>query len=266
MNIAIIGCGAIGTTLVKALCRKNIECKLITLFDINPDKCFKSLETCSNRSDIEICSDIDCVIRSKPEIVVEAASQKAVQQYVPKLLEHGINVVILSVGALFDEKTYKELELIAKKTRSKIYIPSGAIAGLDAIKTLSRIGIDRIVLRTTKSFKSLGVEENSVKQIDKIKLFEGKASEAVKLYPVNINVAATLSLAVGRDIDVEIYGCKNLDVNIHEIIVESNASKIYIRVENKPHPSNPRTSYLAALSIIQLLNQICKNTVISIGT
>jgi len=81
-----------------------------------------------------------------------------------------------------------------------------------------------------------------------------------------VNVVATLALASGRIPWVEFYADPMIDKNVHEIDVESEASKICIRAENTPHPSNPKTSYLAALSVIQLLKQLTEDTSIIIGT
>ena len=98
-----------------------------------------------------------------------------------------------------DNEFRNKVRKTAEEHNAKVYAPSGAIVGLDGIKAASIGKISEASLTTRKAPKSLGreVEEEEV-------LFEGKASEAVEKFPVNINVAASLSIACNMDIDVKI--------------------------------------------------------------
>ena len=96
-------------------------------------------------------------------------------------------------------------------------------------------------------------------------IFEGSAAEAVKAFPANVNVAATLYLAAGgSDVRVAVVADPNIHVNRHEIEVEGDFGRISTRVENVPSPRNPKTSYLAALSAIATLRSIVET--VKIGT
>ena len=115
-----------------------------------------------------------------------------------------------------------------------------------------------ISLVTRKSPKSLG------KSIDSEEvLFEGKASQAVKEFPLNINVAATISLACQRDIDVKIIVDPSVDRNVHEIIAKGDFGEFKTTTMNFPCVSNPKTSMLAALSAIRLLKSF--NETVRVG-
>ncbi len=270
MRMGVIGCGVIGSVIVNAICKGDIRAELVALMDALPEKCEKLLAKCRTRQNIIVCRDLECLLKVKPQLVVEAASQQAVRDYVPKILAEGIDVVVMSVGALLDEELYREIMTINKSSNAKLYIPTGAIAGIDAVKALSSLGIKRVVMKTYKNVKAfdpkilkqLGFEEIR----DRTKIFEGNGAIAVKLFPSNVNTIATLALASGKIPWVEVYADPLLNRNVHEIEVESVASKICIRVENVPHPDNPKTSYLAALSVIQLLKQLSGDTTIVIGT
>lgn len=257
MRVGIVGCGAIGSTIARAIAGGVVKAQLVALLDMYPEKCRDS----ASLTGAMICRDISCLLNTNIELVVEAASQSAVKDIVPELLRRGVNVVLLSVGALLDKETYDKVLSAAKSSGAIVYIPSGAIGGVDAVKALSLSNISKVVLRTSKSYKALGLREE---EGDKL-LFKGPASEAVKKYPANINVAATLTLASGVEAEVEIWAKRELDANIHEIEVLSDASRLYVRVENKPHPHNPKTSYLAVLSAIRLLKQVCEGGIL-IGT
>jgi aspartate dehydrogenase len=169
----------------------------------------------------------------------------------------------MSVGGVVDFS--RRLSALAKKNGVKVYIPSGAIAGIDALKAARHGKIKKVILSTYKnprSFKGVRyVDEKKIK-LDKIKkdtvLFSGSAKEAVKLFPQNINVAAVLSIAgIGRDkTRVRIVASPSITKNIHQIEIESQAGKILTRTENTLHPDNPKTSYLAYLSAVATLKQL----------
>lgn len=97
-------------------------------------------------------------------------------------------------------------------------------------------------------------------------MYEGPAREAVRKFPANVNVAATLSLAgIGLDkTKVKIVADPEVKNNIHEISVQGDFGELKTRVENVPSPQNPKTSYLAALSAIATLKKITDG--VEIGT
>ncbi|HJK07811.1 MAG TPA: DUF108 domain-containing protein, partial [Methanocorpusculum sp.] len=132
-----------------------------------------------------------------------------------------------------------------------IHIPSGAVMGLDNIRIGQISRVDKFVLRTTKNPKSLSREAT-----ERTQLFSGKAHDCVRQYPKNTNVAESLSIACGRDVDVELWMDPEEDRNMHEIFFEGEFGEAYIRIRNLPSPDNPATSYLAALSILTLLKNL----------
>ena len=139
----------------------------------------------------------------------------------------------------------------ARSLKRKIHIPSGAVMGLDNIRIGQISRVDKFVLRTTKNPKSLSREAT-----ERTQLFSGKAHDCVRQYPKNTNVAESLSIACGRDVDVELWMDPEEDRNMHEIFFEGEFGEAYIRIRNLPSPDNPATSYLAALSILTLLKNL----------
>jgi len=160
---------------------------------------------------------------------------------------------------LLDDELRRKLEEVGRRTKHKLLVPSGAIAGIDAIKALREVGIDEIVVTVRKNPKALGVEGPGV-------LFEGSAEEAVKKFPFNVNVVATLKLASGAPVRVKVIADPEAQRNIHQIEVKSNASNLFIKVENVPSPYNPKTSYLAILSVIRTIKEGLNDEIIRIGT
>src|SRR4030095_2665298 len=65
------------------------------------------------------------------EVVVEASTQAHLQEIAPKALGAGRDLIVLSCGALLGRSDWVAL---AEQNGCRILVPSGAIAGLDAVK------------------------------------------------------------------------------------------------------------------------------------
>jgi len=153
----------------------------------------------------------------------------------------------------------------AQTNKCKIYLPSGAIAGVDGVKSASGSRIDEIMLVTRKppaGLKDVKYLKDKGVDVEKIKketvVFEGSAYEAIKYFPKNINVAVCLSVAgIGVDkTKVKLVCDPKIRQNIHKIVVKGGFGEITTETKNFPCPTNPRTSYLAALSAVATQKKI----------
>jgi len=236
-RIGIIGCGAIGNLIAEAVDKDIVKCDGLILYDYNAGKAQKLMEVLTVSA--KVAQSVDEMIRLKPVVVVEAASQQAARDYALKILGAGIELVVMSVGGLLD------LDLGGKS----VQVPSGAIGGLDAIRAAALIGIDEVILTSRKSPPALGKTGNKEQVV-----FDGNAHDAVRLFPREMNVAATLALAVSPDrIKVRVVADPKVTRNVHDLDVKWKHGEMSMRFENDPHPDNPKTSALAAWSAIRLL-------------
>jgi aspartate dehydrogenase len=253
MKVGIIGCGAIANIITTSIVPEENDIEIAYFFD-------KDIERAENIASLaggvavldfeDMLNDVD--------LVLECASPDSVKYFAPIVLERGIDMIVMSIGAFMDRDFYSDVLKIAKENNAKIHLPSGAVVGLDGIKAVARFGLKEVSLVTRKSPKSLG------KDIDTEEvLFEGKASEAVKEFPLNINVAATISMACNTDIDVKIIVDPKVDRNVHEITAKGDFGEFKTITMNYPCAANPKTSMLAALSAIRLLKSF--NETISVG-
>ncbi len=138
---------------------------------------------------------------------------------------------------------------------SKVHVPSGAIGGLDALSSATLAGIDEVTLTSRKNPKALGKDNKEEKVV-----YEGYAEEAVKLFPREMNVAATLALTVKpAKVKVQVISDPSVNRNTHEILVKWRFGEMFLRFANDPHPDNPHTSALAAWSAIKLLQTLLTN-------
>jgi aspartate dehydrogenase len=247
MKLGIIGCGAIGNDVGKAA-DKMEDIEKIYLFDKKEeasDKLCKSLKKAEVKSVKDFLKDVD--------VVFEAASQSAVEEYAEQIIEEGKDLVIMSVGSLLDEKFRKRLEKTAKEKHCRIYLPSGAVCGIDGVLSASIDIIDEVTLVTTKPSESL-----DKKFIKRAVIFKGNAGDAVKKFPMNINVAASLALAgIGFEkTRVEIVADPVATRINHKILAHGKFGRLRAEVENMPNPNNPKSSYMASLSAVATLKKI----------
>jgi len=265
IKIGLIGCGAIGSVIAKAL-EKEKGMELGFVLDLNKSKCEELIGKLKEKP--KIVDSVEEMLEC--DLIVEAASQEAVKEYAERILEE-CNLMIMSVGALKEEGLLKKLREKAESKGKKIYLPSGAIAGLDAVKAAMEAGIEEVMLTSTKSPESLeGAPFFKEKKIDLKEIrkptivFEGNALEAAKFFPKNINVSVALSLAgIGvKNTKVRIVVDPSIKINRHEIKVKGEFGELYTRTENIPFPENPRTSFLAALSAVRTLRNLKESIVI----
>ncbi len=247
MKLGMIGCGAIGSDVAIAA-DKIKEIEKIYLFDKDKRACEKIKEKVKKSEIKHVKEFLDEV-----DVVFEAASQVAVKEYAETILNSGKDVIIMSIGSLFDDDFRLKLEDIAREKKCKIYLPSGAVCGIDGILSASVEKIYEVTLVTTKPPKALGTK-NGKREV----VFNGSARDAVKKFPKNINVAANLSIAgIGFDeTKVEIVVDPVATRNSHKILAHGKFGRLRAEVENMPNPNNPGSSYMASLSAIATLKRL----------
>ncbi len=189
-----------------------------------------------------IVNGVEEMLELNPKVVVEAASQQAAREYTEQIVDKGIDLIVMSTGAL--------LELNLQNRR--IHIPSGAIGGLDALSSAALAGIGEVVLTSRKNPRALEMNNKETTVV-----YEGTAEEAALLYPREMNVAATLALTVKpAKVRVKVVSDPEVHRNTHEFRVKWQFGEMFLRFANDPHPENPRTSALAAWSAIKLLQTL----------
>jgi len=254
--IGLIGCGNVGSLVAKAVREGKIRASIGALFDSKVDR---SKLLAHRLGDPSLAKEsFDEFMKSEVQLVVEAASVDAVKQYSERVLRSGKDLMVLSVGALLDDGLRARLVSLASEHGCKIIVPSGAIGGLDVLKAGSLGGIESITLTTAKNPASLGMEETSERRL----VFEGSVERAVELYPRNINVAAALAIASGVRPHVRIFVDPKIRTNVHEVEVKGAFGEAKFFISNLPSPDNPRTSYLAALSVMRAIQGIEESIVI----
>lgn len=249
MNIGLIGSGNLGRYLLKALnMQQTLPGFSITSILDEREHARKKLAELSKTYHCEAYFDLGTFLHSPVDLVVECATVDAVYHYAPKILQKK-DMIVVSIGALVDHTFFNKLAEITKMNKTKLYLPASAIGGLDVNQAANITGgLESVTLLTRKPAQALGTNTD-----EETVLFEGTAKEAIQRFPKNINVAITLSLA-GLGVEktmVRIIADPKVKQNIHTIQAIGDFGKMEISLQNHPLPSNPKTSYLTALSILK---------------
>lgn len=257
VRIGLVGCGTIGSKLAEEIQRRFTGiARLIGVHDIHSEKAVRLASRL--HPPVPVLSAREIVRRSS--LVIEAASPKAVAQLLPQTLRQRKALMVLSSGGLLSQAS--RLRAAAKRG-IPVYVPSGAIAGLDGIKAAAIGGLRSVTLTTRKPPKALRGAPGAAKlgnpRAPKT-IFRGSAARAAKLFPQNINVAATLALAgIGpARTRVRIIADPRVRANVHEIVARGTFGKLLVRTENRASARNPRTSRLAAQSAVAMLEQVLR--------
>lgn len=244
IKVGIAGIGAIGSVVAKALEKGIGPYKLAGISDIRGDLPF----SVPNLDFPALIAECDLLVECLPPAVAPG--------FIKMALLAGKDIIVISSAALL---IHSELLDIHRMSTGRIIVPSGALVGLDGVNALKNMNIKSARIVSTKPPKGFtGAPYVDKHKIDlslidtKTRLFEGNALEAAQGFPANVNVAATLSLAgIGpHDTKVEIWADPKTSRNSHEIVVETEFSTLHASVHNAPDPVNPKSSVLAAQSII----------------
>jgi aspartate dehydrogenase len=260
MRIALIGGGVIARLILEHLARGELGdfevCAIVGRSGGSRG------EPLAAQYGVPFVTGLDALLAREPDAVVEAASHDAVREFAAPLLERGVSLIVLSGGALCDDALRSRLERIAAEKRALLYVPSGGIGGLDALKAACAAGADEVEIAVTKppaAWKEIPYVERSGIDLDRLPgattLFDGTAREGVPHFPANVNIAAVLSMAgIGFDrTRLKVIADPALKLNTHYINIRGRTGTIAIKFESVPSPDNPKTALLACYSALAAL-------------
>lgn len=259
IKVGLVGCGNIGAQLAVHIQKKlRTQATLVSIWDQDSGM-MQKLQTVLRK---RISAGSIAQLVSKSDLIIEAASADAVQQVLPLVIQKKKQLMVLSSGGLLRNPARLAQSI---RARIPIFLPSGALAGLDGIKS-ARVGKIRSVTLITRkpplSFAGAPGVKNRKLRLESIRkptvIFEGNAQKAAHLFPQNINVAATLALAgVGAArTRVRIIADPSIKNNSHTIESVGDFGILISRTENRPSVRNRKTSQLAVYSAIATLEQI----------
>lgn len=162
------------------------------------------------------------------------------------------DLLLFSLTALADDAFRIALEQAAIAHGRKVFLPHGAILGLDGIVDAGPT-LKSVTITTTKSPASLGLPPDAYKVV-----FEGPTREACAKFPRNVNVHAATALAgLGFDRTVSrIVADPAVTTNSHLIEVEGSGYRF--RVEVSSEAGGKVTGAYTPQSALSTLQRICR--------
>jgi len=258
VRVGLAGCGAIGRVVALELARRRSPYRVAALFDPRPESAAGLASRLKPRP--RICRDLPELV-TRCDFVMEAASRKAATEVARAALKARKPVLLMSTGGYLAAKT--ELDLLARQAApaAKLYLPSGALAGLDGIRAARQIDpLSEVTLTTTKNPKGLlgapGLTPAQTRRLKSCKapftVYHGDVAGAIDRFPANINVAVTLALAADalKGVRVRIVADPDIRVNQHEIRAKGSFGELACVTRNLPSVLNPKTSALAVQSAL----------------
>jgi aspartate dehydrogenase len=212
-----------------------------------------------------VTASFDAFVGARPDVVVEMAGHGAVRDYGERALAAGADLVLLSVGALADEALADRLIDAARRSGRRILVPSGAIAGLDAIGAAALADVDEVTHTVRKPPRAFTAEQlhGPVPVSEARLLYEGPARTGATLFPENVNVAAAVSLAgIGLDRTIlRVYADPSVTRNVHEVRLRGEVGEVEVTIRNEPS-ENPKTGRIVALSVVRALRDLAAPLVV----
>ncbi|QCI13973.1 aspartate dehydrogenase [Pseudomonas putida] len=257
LHITMIGCGAIGVGVLE-------------LLEADPQLCVDSVIASAGSAELvrqrlasfkrppQVLTALPA--DAHPDLLVECAGHRAIEEHVLPALERGIACLVVSVGALSEPGLVERLEAAAERGNTRIELLPGAIGGIDALSAAKVGGLDAVSYtgrKPAKAWKNTPGEQAC--DLDSISeatvIFQGSAREAARLYPKNANVAATLSLAgLGLDrTQVTLIADPLSEENVHQVQARGAFGGFEMSLRGKPLQANPKTSALTVYSVVRAL-------------
>ena len=265
MKIALIGFGGIARTVVQHL-PELAPGATISAVLVRPDyveaarAVLGASSAASTTTSINIVDNIDDLLTHDSDVVAECASQAAVAEFGESVLAAGRNLMIASVGALADAALADRLRAVAAENDVQVFAPAGAVGGMDALSAAKTAGLTWVRYRSRKppnAWRGSPAEElcDLDDIVEPVVFYTGTAREAARDYTKNANVAATVALAgLGFEkTEVELCADPSISSNVHDVTVEGAAGTFQFEIAARPFPDNPKTSMLAAFSIVRAL-------------
>ncbi len=266
LRVGLIGYGAIGRRLAEAIIggeagRTELAAVLVRRPERITDEMTASLGC-------RITTDAADFLATSMDLVVEVAGHDALKAYAEDVLRQGKDLLLISVGALADPHFEQRLYRAAHDYGQRVYLATGAIAGLDAIAAGAVGGLHSVTHSVRKPPAGLlppdEIEAAVAAGVPRV-LYEGPAREAALRFPENVNVAAAVSLA-GLGLDkttVRVIADPTVLRNTHEIDVRGEFGELRVILQNVP-TENPKTGRLTAMSMIKALRNLTADVVVGL--
>lgn len=202
-----------------------------------------------------IFTTLPALLHEHPHVIVEVAGHEGLREHGPAILRVGVDLVLVSVGALAEEPVLRALLEAAQQGNARAKIASGAIGALDALAAASLGGLTSVVYTMRRSPASLLPSEEVACLTAAREVFRGSARQAAQQFPEFLNVAAAVALA-SRGFDqteVRVVADPAVKHSLHQFEAEGAFGVLRFEIENAPISLPAYGARLVAMSIVHTL-------------
>jgi aspartate dehydrogenase len=189
-----------------------------------------------------VFTELGAFLASGPQVVLEAAGPAAFAAYAEAIVESGAALIAASGSALVDLTLRGRLEAACLRHGTRIYLPAGAVGGLDALGAAAVGGLDDVRLRI--------VEPGDAERV----IFRGAAVEGIRQFPSRLNSAAAVTFVASRDVQLEL--AQRPAEGGREIELTARGAFGDFLVRMRPTPNHNRLSHIVALSLLACLRRL----------
>jgi aspartate dehydrogenase len=247
MRVGLIGLGSIGQDVV-ALAQERAAAEIELIGAVVQD---------TSRTDrpLPTFGTVRELLEQRPEAIVELAGHDGLRDHGIDVLDAGIDLYFLAVGALAEPAFEQRFREAAERSNGQAIIVSGAIGALDAIAGAAQGGLQRVEHTVRKPPATLLGEEEARGLTGPKEIFRGNAREAALAYPESVNVSAAVSFAgVGLDrTTVVISVDPAVSRNVHVVEAEGTFGSLRFEIQNVPSKRNPKSGSLVAMTVVHQL-------------
>lgn len=217
-KIGFLGCGKIGRRLLKEI----LEKKLGEVVFIQ-DAYLKDTEGLP----AAVITEPDEELYKRADLIIECATSQALSDHIDLILKN-CDLLMFSVTAFCSEMFERKVKALTEQYGKKVYIPHGAILGLDGISDGRQIW-EEVSIQTTKNPKSLSRNDT-----ERTVVYKGSTREACRQYPRNVNVHAAVALSgIGFEkTNSVIISDPAVSTNSHMIRLKGQGVEMEIHVES----------------------------------
>ena len=256
--VALVGCGTLGSQIAEDLHKAGPYSLVATLDIPMPSRAAAVASQYGGRD----CDTLDELLATKPRYVIEAATVQVLKGIALPVIQHGADLIVLSTGAFVDDDFVATLRREARALERIVHVASGAIGAFDLAQAARCAGDLTCTMYTEKPPAALEgapwLKGRTLSRENPETVFAGTARQAIAAFPQNVNVVTAMAFAsVGVDaVTTTVINSPERTLNKHTIVLEGAFGKARCEIEARPSPDNPRSSMLAAHSIIALLQKL----------
>ncbi|WP_137285912.1 aspartate dehydrogenase domain-containing protein [Halorussus salinisoli] len=263
LEIGLIGTGAIGSRVASAVTDGMVpDARIASVHNRTRQRASDLVDSLETAHEIHVASD-PIEVAERTDVVVETANQAVIEEYAVDILAAGTDLVALSVGAFRDAQLLADVEAVAAENDARVRVPSGSIAGLDGLGAIGNYHLDEVALLCYRPAHYYGPYVDDSVDLDDLEdgdvIFAGTAAEAAGAFPAHMNVAVTVALTAGvdpEDVTVRIEVESTAPRARYVVRARGAGGTVDAEVLNFRTESNPETSHINVLSIVETLRRL----------